>query len=212
MQQRRIHSYYPTLSAHPAAGSTHAQSSPARSALARSSVPSVQGSASLGRTSCSSGVASKRMHKRPTSRCRRGIDEDEADAEDIDMTDNEQESEREANSADEAFICDEEQDTTGTEQRARDNSSDESLAAGYDSERELQDYHEAIHAASRRKKRCSQPSQGGDDSDDPETQKKKNGQSSATLSSCTSADAATRGAPFTSTRRRRPSSCRAPTS
>lgn len=171
MQQRRIHSYYPTLSAHPVAGSTHAQSSPARSTLARSIVPSVQGSASLGRASGSSGVASKRMHKRGTSRC--SMDEAELEAEDIDMTDNEQESEPEANSADDDFICDEEQDTTGTEQRARDNSSDESLAAGYDSEHELQHYHEAVSAASRRKKRSSQPSQGGGDSDDPETQKKK---------------------------------------
>lgn len=56
--------------------------------------------------------------------------------------------EPEACSADEAFFCDDESDTTGVEQRVRDNSSDSDA-----DDAEMEEYRKAIKAASRRRAR-----------------------------------------------------------
>jgi hypothetical protein len=93
------------------------------------------------------------------------------DEEDIDVTDDEQEPEPEPTSDDERFICDDEQDDTGAEQRDCD------ASAGASSGDESEQLQKAIDAASRRKKgrhkRDRRGHEGDDDSDDPDASKKK---------------------------------------
>jgi len=174
--QQCIDSYYPTVSGGPAAGGT-GRAADTRSTLAHSSVPSVERSglhSSAARKAARKAArnAASKQSRRATSRA---IDEDTmdenadedvmeehgADVEDIEVTDNEQESEPEADSSDERFICNDEHDTTGCEQRARDADSDES-ESGSD-----------VLSERRRKKRASDGRRSGYDSGDPDATKKK---------------------------------------